>query len=137
MDYKDILEFVTQNPVCTIATCRENEPHVRAFLTNIIDDQFYFTTSSHKNVGVEILQNQKSELCYLAPDFSKMLRINTTLDIVDDKKIKQHLIETREYLKGFSAEDENFILFRLSNSKATFWSLENNMREDTLERIAF
>lgn len=137
MDHKDVLEFVTQNPVCTIATSRDNEPHVRAFLTNIIDDQFYFTTSSHKSVGAEILQNQKSELCYLASDFSKMLRINTTLEILDDKKIKQHLIETRDYLKGFSANDPDFILFTLSSSKATFWSLENNMKEESLERIVF
>lgn len=137
MEYKDVLEFVTQNPVCTIATSKDNEPHVRAFLTNIIDDQFYFTTSSHKSVGAEILQNQKSELCYLASDFSKMLRINTTLDILDDKKIKQHLIETRDYLRGFSVDDPDFILFTLSSSKATFWSLENNMKEESLERIVF
>lgn len=137
MDYKNVLDFVTQNPICTIATSKNNEPHVRAFLTNIVDGKFYFTTSAFKNVGQEILQNQKSELCYLAPDFSKMLRVNTTLNILDDIEMKQHFIDTRDYLKGFSADDENFILFTLSNSKATFWSLENNLREDELERIEF
>ena len=137
MDYKNVLDFITQNPICTIATSKNNEPHVRAFLTNIVDGKFYFTTSAFKNVGQEILQNKKSELCYLAQDFSKMLRVNTSLKILDDTKMKQHFIDTREYLKGFSADDENFILFTLSNSKATFWSLENNMREDELEKIEF
>jgi len=137
MDYKDILEFITQNPVCTIATCEDSQPHVRGFLTNIIDDKFYFTTSSHKNVGKQILKNQKSELCYMSSDFSKMLRITTTLNILDDKEIKQHLIDTREYLKGFSVDDEEFILFTLSDSQATFWSLENNMKENELEKISF
>lgn len=137
MEYQNILEFVSSNPVCTIATSQNNKPHVRAFLTNIIDGVFYFTTSAKKRVGQQITQNQKSELCYLSPDFSKMLRVTTTLKILDDKKLKQHLIDTRDYLKGFSVDDEAFILFTLSNSKATFWTLADNLKEEDLEVVAF
>ena len=135
MNYKDILDFASQNPVCTIATASDNQPHVRVFLTNIIDDKFYFTTSSNKEVGKQILKNQKSELCYLSSDFSKMLRIKTTIKIIDDKKMKQHLIDTRDYLKYFSADDETFILFTLSNSEASFWTLEDNMKEDKVDKF--
>ena len=137
MNYTTILEFVSKNPVCTIATCKENQPHVRAFLTNIIDDTIYFTTSLDKHVGRQLQQNQQSELCYLTPDYSSMLRITTTIKIVDDKKIKQQLIDSREYLKHFSVEDSTFILFTLSHSQATFWKLENNLQEDSLEKIHF
>lgn len=137
MDYQDVLDFVSKSPVCSIATCGGNEPHVRAFLTNVIESSFYFTTSAKKSVGKEITKNQKSELCYLSADYSKMLRINTTLKILDDKKMKQHLIDTREYLKGFSVDDEEFMLFTLSNSKATFWTLADNLKEDELEMIEF
>jgi len=137
MDYENILTFVTQNPICTIATSSNNQPHVRAFLTNIIDDTFYFTTSSDKNVGQQIEKNQQSELCYLNPDFSTMLRITTTLNILDDKKIKQYLIDNREYLRHFNVNDPSFILFSLVNAEATFWSLENNLRENKLKKIEF
>lgn len=137
MNYTNILEFIQQNPVCTLATSRDNQPRVRAFLTNVIDGKLYFTTSADKNVGSEILENQKSELCYLSSDFSKMLRVTTLLEILDDKKLKQELIDTRDYLKGFSADDESFILFTLSDSQARFWSLENNMDERNLEVITF
>ncbi len=137
MNYNDILEFVTKNPVCTLATSTGNQPHVRAFLTNIIDDKFYFTTSLNKNVGLEIQKNQLSQLCYLSADFSTMLRIETTLKLLDDKEMKQHLIDTKDYLKYFSADDASFVLFTLSNSKATFWRLENNMKEDEIEKIMF
>ena len=58
MNYKEIINFIRQHPVCTIATSIDNQPHVRAFLTNIIDDTLYFTTSLEKNVGKEIMQNQ-------------------------------------------------------------------------------
>ena len=137
MNYNDILEFVTANPICTIATSDNNQPHVRAFLTNIIDGKNYFTTSLDKKVGQEIVQNQLSELCYLSPDFSRMLRITTTIDILDNKDIKQHLIDTREYLKHFNVDDPSFILFTLSNSVARFWKLEDNLKENNLEKIQF
>ena len=137
MDYKEIIDFIQQNPVCTIATSINDQPHVRAFLTNIIDDTLYFTTSFEKNVGKEIMQNQKSELCYLRADFSKMLRITTTLKIENNKKIKQHLIDTKEYLKHFSVDDKDLILFTLSSSTAKFWGLQDNLKEKDLELFRF
>ncbi len=137
MSYQKILDFIQQNPVCTIATCEDTQPHVRAFLTNIIEDKIYFTTSLDKNVGKQIAKNQKSELCYLTPDFSQMLRITTVIMIEDNKEIKKQLIETREYLKHFSVDDPTFILFSLSNSTATFWMLKDNLKESELEKIVF
>jgi len=137
MNYQDILEFIKQNPVCTIATVEDDQPHVRGFLSNIIDNKIYFTSSTHKNVGRQIVKNQKVELCYLNPDFSKMLRVTTTLLLVDDINMKQDFINSREYLKGFSADDPTFLLLTLSNSMAWFWSLENNMNEDEVERVLF
>lgn len=137
MDYKDILEFVKQNPVCNIATCEGSQPRTRAFLTNIINDKFYFTTSALKSAGRQIQANPKSELCYLAPDFSKMLRIKTLLKIVDDKKLKQYLIDNRDYLKGMKADDPDFMLFTLENPEAHFWTIKDNMKEDKIKRINF
>jgi len=137
MSYDDILKFVTQNPVCTLATCAKNQPHNRAFLTNIINDKIYFTTSSHKNVGKEILENRTIELCYLASDFSKMLRIEAKVLIDTDIKLKQKMIDEKEYLKDFKANDETFILFTLEEAKAKFWMLSDNMNEDKLEIIIF
>lgn len=137
MTYNNIIEFVTQNPVCTIATVEKNKPHNRAFLTNIIDDKIYFTTSSHKNVGKEILENHNIELCYLSANFSKMLRINTTVKIEENIVMKQKMIDEKDYLKNFKADDKTFILFTLSNAKATFWTIENNMNESDLESVEF
>ncbi len=137
MNYQDILAFVTQNPVCTLSTCQEGQPHARGFLTNIIEGKIYFTTSASKAVGEQIAINPKAELCYFNSDFSTMLRITTTLKISSDKKIKQYLIDNREYLKGFSADDSAFYLLTLSDSSATFWTLADNMKESQLEKIPF
>lgn len=137
MTHQDILDFVAQNPICSFATTDKEQPRVRAFLSNIIENQIYFTSSTHKSVGKQILKNQKVELCYLASDFSKMLRITTTIKLVDNKKMKQDFIDGRDYLKGFSADDPSFLLLTLSNSVARFWTLGDNMKEDEVEEVLF
>ena len=137
MNYNDILEFVKQNPICNLATCEGTQAHTRAFVTNIIDGRFYFTTSALKSVGKQIMSNPKSELCYQNSDFSRMLRITTTIKITDDKKIKQYLIDNREYLKDMDINDPDFMLFTIENSTAHFWSIENNLKEDDIEKIHF
>lgn len=137
MTHQDILDFVAQNPICSFATTDKEQPRVRAFLSNIIENQIYFTSSTHKSVGKQILKNQKVELCYLASDFSKMLRITTTIKLVDNKKMKQDFIDERDYLKGFSADDPSFLLLTLSNSVARFWTLGDNMKEGEVEEVLF
>jgi uncharacterized pyridoxamine 5'-phosphate oxidase family protein len=137
MNHNEIIEFVTQNPVCTLATVENDQPHVRGFLTNIIDHKIYFTTSTYKRVGRELLQNQKVELCYLNADSSVMLRITANVAFEKSLEMKQKLIDEKPYLKGFSADDETFLLFTLENAKARFWGLADNMKEEGLEVLAF
>jgi len=136
MNHK-IIEFVTQNPVCTLATVENDQPHVRGFLSNIIEHKIYFTTSTHKRVGRELFQNQKVELCYLNADSSVMLRITAKVVFEKSLEMKQKLIDEKPYLKGFSADDETFLLFTLENAKARFWKLADNMKEERLEVLTF
>lgn len=137
MNKKDVLNFVRQNPVCTIATVEGDQPHVRGFLSIFFegDDRIYFTTSTQKNVGRQLEVNRKVELCYLAPDFARMLRITTQIDIVEDYNKKKEIIERQDYLKGRSPEDPTFKLLRVGSGKARFWSIADNMNEDALEVI--
>jgi uncharacterized pyridoxamine 5'-phosphate oxidase family protein len=137
MSREDVLSFARQNPACTIATVDGDQPHVRGFLSIFFDgdDRIYFTTSTQKSVGRQIEANRKVELCYLAPDFLKMLRITTQIDIVDDYGKKKEIVERQDYLKGVDPNDPTFKLLRVSSGKARFWSLADNMKEDSLEVI--
>jgi uncharacterized pyridoxamine 5'-phosphate oxidase family protein len=137
MTYNDIIEFVTQNPVCTFATTDNHQPHNRAFLTNIINNKIYFTSSSHKKVGRELLENPYVALCYLSSDASVMLRITAKVSFEKSLKMKQKMIDEKPYLKGFRAGDESFLLFTLDEAKAWFWSIEDNMQEEGLEVFKF
>lgn len=138
MNYKDVLKFVGDNPVCSVATMDGDQPRVRVFLTVLFEDgKIYFTTGAMKSVYRQIARNRKVELCYCSGDFGRMLRITGEFEIVDDRARKQKLIDERDYLKGFSADDSAFILLRLPHGKARFWTIADNLGEDGVEAIDF
>ncbi|MBI5025958.1 MAG: pyridoxamine 5'-phosphate oxidase family protein [Nitrospirae bacterium] len=138
MSYKDVLVFAKENPVCFLATMDGDQPHVRAFLSVFFDDdKIYFTTGAMKNVFKQLSKNPKVEICYCSQDFSRMMRITGEFEIIDDRAKKQKLIDERDYLKRFKADDPQFILLRLSHGKARFWTLANNLRENELNIIEF
>lgn len=137
MNYQDIIEFVTANPACSLATSENGKPYNRGFLTNIIDNKIYFTSSTFKNVGRQLQNNPNIQLCYFSQDFTKMLRISGTVDFIDSLETKQYLIDNRDYLKGFKADDETFLLFTLKDAEATLWTLADNMKEKDLTIVKF
>ncbi len=140
MSLENILAFVKENPVCIVATTEGDQPHVRAFLSVIFDDNcIYFTTASTKSVFKQIASNPKVELCYCSQDYSRMMRLTGKFEIVDDRQKKQTLIDERDYLKPWKgkADDPVFILLRISHGAARFWSLENNMKENEIQEIVF
>lgn len=140
MDYKDVVAFARENPVCFIATMDGDQPRVRGFLTVLFeDDKIYFTTSSTKDVFKQLSKNPKIELCYCSSDFRRQMRITGKIEIVDDRQKKQRLLNERDYLRGFGGkvDDPMFILLRIPHGKARFWTLANNLREKELEIIEF
>ena len=140
MSKEDVLAFVRENPACFIATMDGDQPRVRGFLTVLFDDgKLYFTTGTMKSVYSQLAKNPKIELCYCSPDFRKTLRIAGTIEIVDDLAKKQQLVNERDYLKPFKdrADDPSFILLRLSQGKARFWTIAQNMREKDIPVIEF
>lgn len=135
MSRKDVLKFAKENPQCAFASADGDQPRVRMFLSVFFDDdKIYFTTGAGKSVYKQLSKNPKVELCYLSKDF-RMMRITGRVEAVDDRKKKQRLIEEKDYLKGFAADDPDFILLRLTDGKARFWTIENNLSEDGLELI--
>lgn len=134
MKSESIIEFISANPVCSLATLSENKPHVRGFLSNIIDGKLYFTTAASKRVAKQLVTNPEVALCYFSQDFSRMLRIEGHIVFCDDKTIKQTIINMRDYLQGFSADDPEFMLLTVEGT-GTFWSLTDNLHERELEAL--
>ncbi len=138
MTKKDVFDFIRENPVCTIATVDCDQPRVRGFLAVLFEgeDAIYFTTSTRKSVHEQLSRNPKVELCFLSPDYGRMLRVSAHIEEVDDMSKKQYLIETRDYLKGFRADEPTFKLLQVADGKARFWTLADNLKEKDLPTIA-
>ncbi len=140
MSREEVLAFVREHPACFIATMDGDQPRVRGFLTVLFDDgKLYFTTGTMKSVHSQLVKNPKIELCYVAPDYRKTLRISGKIEFVDDLAMKQQLANERDYLKPFRdrVDDPSFVLLRLSHGKARFWTIEQNMREREIPVIEF
>lgn len=139
MTYQDVLDFVGENPVCSLATVEPNgQPRVRGFLSVLFEDgKIYFTTSTTKQVWKQIEANPMVEMLHFTPDFSRVLRITGELEDVDDREKKQKLIDERDYLKGWMADDPEYKLLRVRKGNARFWTMADNLKEDCLEVIEF
>lgn len=138
MEYRDVLDFVSANPVFSIATSDQGRPRVRAFLTVLFDDGLiHFTTSTKKEVGRQLAADPRVELCYCAPDFSRMLRIEAEVEELDDPERKARLVAERDYLKGVDPNDPTFKLMRIAHGTARFWTIADNMREGEIPAIRF
>jgi len=140
MTYQDVVAFVRENPACFIATIDGDQPRVRGFLAILFDDGLiYFTTGTMKSVYTQLARNPKIELCFCSKDFMTSLRISGEIEIVDDLKKKQQLVNERDYLKPFKdkADDPSFILLRLPHGKARFWTIQQNMHESEIPVIEF
>ena len=67
MDKKEVLEFITKNPIAFVATAESNKPHVRAFGTYKADENgIIFSMQSDKDVYKQIVANPETEICYYA-----------------------------------------------------------------------
>lgn len=138
MGYRDVLDFVTANPVFSIATSDRGQPRVRAFLTVLFDDGLiHFTTSTKKCVGRQLAADPRVELCYCTPDFSRMLRIEAEVEELHDREKRARLVTERDYLRGVDPDDPTFKLMRITHGTARFWTMADNLREGEIPTIRF
>jgi uncharacterized pyridoxamine 5'-phosphate oxidase family protein len=91
---------------------------------------FYFHTGAMKPVYSQLKQNPKVEVCFYHPaeDGGTMMRVEGTVEFLDDTELKRKLVEERQFLKawGFTAESKDLIVFRISKGEVYFWTMETN-----------
>jgi pyridoxamine 5'-phosphate oxidase len=98
MDKKEILEFITKNPIAYVATAEGNKPHVRALGTYRADENgIIFSMQSDKNVYKQVMENPEIEVCYFAD--GTQIRISGKMVPVDDLDLKKEIAEARPFLK--------------------------------------
>lgn len=138
MNLKECIDFANENKVCYLATCDGDQPRVRALGFWFADTTgFYFQTGMIKAFYKQLLENPKTEVCFYSNGGTRMLRINGSVEFVQDKALKVKAIEDRPFLKdfGLTADSPGLIIFRIAHGKAHFWTMESNLKPK--EEIGF
>ena len=120
MNKKEILEFITKNPVAYVATTEGNKPHVRALGTYRADENgIIFSMQTDKNVYKQVAANPEVEICYFAD--GTQIRINGQLQPVNDLELKKEIAEARPFLKpGVEEHGWDYVgVFKVVNAKAS------------------
>lgn len=142
MDFGDCIRFITESQAtCTLCTNDGGQPRGRGMVPLWVkEDGIYFTTASSKNLYSQLLANSNVELCFVTLQPIKHLRITGCVEFIEDIVLKTNALDERPFLKALginTADDPNFILFRVGNGEAHFWTWEDNLKEADIPRIRF
>ena len=133
MNLQDCIKFANENPICHLATVEGDQPHLRVLGFWFADETgFYFQTSTTKEFSHQLKNNPKTEICFYkhAGMIGTMLRIAGEAEFVDDRKLREKVLEDRAFLKNFgiTVDSPGLVLFRIAHGKAHFWRMENNLK---------
>ena len=120
MDKKEILEFITKNPIAYLATAADNKPYVRALGTYRADENgIIFSMQSDKDVYKQIVNNPETQICYYADGV--MVRVSGQLEQLTDMDLKKEIVEKRPFYKpGIEKNGWDYVgAFKVKNAKAT------------------
>ncbi|OGN99043.1 MAG: hypothetical protein A2Y58_00410 [Chloroflexi bacterium RBG_13_51_52] len=125
MDKKEVLAFITKNPIAYMATAEGNKPHVRAMGTYRADENgIIFSMQSPKDVYKQLVKNPETELCYYADGVQ--IRVTGKMQEVKDPALKKEIVEKRPFYKpGVEKEGLGYVgAFILKKGKATILDMK-------------
>lgn len=129
MTKEEILEFATKNPVFSLATIDGNQPRVRSMMLYKADENgIIFCTGRDKDVNKQLSANPAVEFCFYSAEQGRQVRIEGTVEMLDDLELKKQVVEAFSFLKPWVEIQgyEVMICYRLKNARATTWTMETN-----------
>jgi len=138
MTKKEVLEFATKNPVCSLATIEGNKPRVRIIMLYEADKNgIIFCTGRQKALNAQLEANPAAEMCFYNAEEGRMVRIEGKAEMLDDLKLKKKVVEKFTFLKPLveSHGYEVMVCYRLDKAKATTWTMETNFEPKQYIRL--
>jgi uncharacterized pyridoxamine 5'-phosphate oxidase family protein len=144
MDFQDCIKFANECPTVYIATIDGAVPRVRPLALQFADEQgFYFQTEPVKNFYRQIKSTPVVELCFhntYGGGLGRVMRVTGDIEFVNDLELKAKLLRERPFFKALGInkpDDPLFVLFRLKKGEAFFWTMADNMKESSIQRVRF
>lgn len=129
MTKEEVLSFISENPIFSLATVDDDRPRVRLMMLFRADaDGIIFTTGRDKDVNKQMQANSAVELCFSNGDHSRQVRIEGSVEQVDDLELKKQIVEGFPFLKPWVEAQgyEVLVPYRLKDGKACSWTMETN-----------
>jgi len=131
MTREEIFQFIKENPVFAIATAEDNKPHVRFMMLYRADENgIIFNTGENKDVHKQLTQNPQVELCFYSPEKNTQVRIEGTVEVLDDIELKKRIVADYPFLKAWVDKEgyDVLICYCLKGGLATPWTMQTNFQ---------
>jgi pyridoxamine 5'-phosphate oxidase len=136
IDLASALAFANQNPVCWLATCAGEQPHVRGLLMWFADQTgFYFHTGTVKPLSDQLVANPRVEVAFhnpgKGPGDGRMMRVSGAVERLHDGALEARLIRERAWLSDMVAAQKSgtLFLFRIPHGEILDWTMATNLHE--------
>lgn len=120
---QDMIKFLNENPVGTLATVEGTTPKVRGWGLMMADSKcLTFQTSNKKNVFKQLIANPQAEFCTVNPETMASVRVSGKVSFVDDLEVKKSLFEKMPQLAAMYGTPDNpeFEVFTLRDGEMIY-----------------
>ena len=138
MNKTEILEFLNANTTCYMATVEGDKPHVRAMgMVSADEDGIIIQTGTYKDIYKQLSANPNVELCFFNEKDGIQIRVSGPVEVVDDIKLKEKIVEQRQFLKPIVDKEgyDPIAVYRLSKGMAYVWSFAVNLEPKTYVQL--
>lgn len=129
MTKKEILEFMTKTRMFSLATVDGSQPHVRNMMLYKADENgIIFVTGKYKDLYKQLQANPAMEMCFFNQEQGTQVRIEGSVELLDDLDFKKQVVEVFSFLKPIveSKGYEVLICYKVKNPKASCWTMQTN-----------
>jgi pyridoxamine 5'-phosphate oxidase len=127
----EIFAFLNANPVFHLATIEGNKPHVRGmYLYRADENGILFHTGKGKDLHRQLTDNPAVEMSFNNGKLADLIqiRISGTVELVEDRALKEEIVQKRIFLKPWVERDgyETLAVYRTKKGLATIWTMKDN-----------
>jgi len=131
MTKEEVFEFMRANPVCALATARDNRPFVRMIMLYRADENgVIFNTGENKDLHAQLQKNPQVELCFYNAEQGKQVRVSGTAEVLEDLELKKQVVKDYPFLQEWVDREgyEVLVVYRIEDGVATPWTMETNFK---------
>jgi pyridoxamine 5'-phosphate oxidase len=129
MDKKEVLSFISANPIFALATSENDTPHVRYMMVYRADaGGIVFHTGESKDLYRQLSRNPQVEMCFYNQKDMVQIRVSGTADFVEDIDLKKQIVKDRPFLQRWVDDKgyDSLCVYRITGGKACAWTMATN-----------